>query len=349
LAFALPAASNAQTTATTDPVGFVTVGIVAGSGTAKKNTLFSVPLLESETITGQVAGTITGVTSNTIVNTNAGWSSGALSAPTTPYIVQITTGTAAGRQFLIASSTNTAGAISGTANTANTLTVSSVDAAQVNLSNIGVAIGDQYKIYACDTLSSFFGTPGTTGVSGGTSTANADTIVFQVNGAASTYYYNTSLLRWTKVAGGNPDSSNVALPPYSGVTYSRLANTPLSFVVTGQVPTIEREMSIKNAGGTVISQFWPTATTLSNVGLQTIPGWTSGASVAVADTVVLVNTNGSASTYWYTGTNWKKVAGGSPISDSTLVEPGTAIQITKKGTATGYSPLNQALPYNLNN
>jgi hypothetical protein len=90
LAFALPAASNAQTTATTDPVGFVTVGITPGTGTAKKTTLFSIPLQESETITGQVAGAITGVTSNTLVNTNAGWSPGALSAPATPYVIEIT-------------------------------------------------------------------------------------------------------------------------------------------------------------------------------------------------------------------------------------------------------------------
>ena len=51
--------ANGQTTATTDPVGYVTVGITAGTGTTKRNTLFSVPLMETEEITGQVAGTIT--------------------------------------------------------------------------------------------------------------------------------------------------------------------------------------------------------------------------------------------------------------------------------------------------
>jgi len=48
----------AQETATTDPVGFVTVNITPGTGSAKKNTLFSVPLMEVESITGQVAGVI---------------------------------------------------------------------------------------------------------------------------------------------------------------------------------------------------------------------------------------------------------------------------------------------------
>ena len=343
--------ANGQTTATTDPVGFVTVGITAGTGSAKKNTLFSVPLLESETITGQVAGVVTGVTSNTIVNTNAGWSPGALSVPSTPYFVEITTGTAAGRQFLIGSSANTAGAILGVANTANTITISSVDATQVNLTNIGVAVGDEYKIYACDTLSSFFGTPGTSGILGGATVAAADSIVMQINGTATTYWYKTDAVppRWSKSGAGSVDSSNVALVPYNGVTYSRLSNTALRFVVTGQVPTVEREMSIKNSGGTIMSQFWPTATTLSNLNLQSVPGWVAGASTAVADTVVLYNTNGTAGTYWYNGTNWRKTGAGSPISDTVAVDIGTAVQISKKGTATGYSPLTQSVPYSLNN
>ena len=113
LAIAVPAA-RAQETATTDPVGFVTVGIAAGTGLSKKNTLFSLPLLETESIDGQVAGTITGVTVNSISNSSAGWTPGALSNPATPYLIMITSGPAQGRMFLIASSTDTGGAIAGT-------------------------------------------------------------------------------------------------------------------------------------------------------------------------------------------------------------------------------------------
>jgi len=346
LAFALPAASNAQTTATTDPVGFVTVGITPGTGTAKKTTLFSIPLQESETITGQVAGTITGVTSNTIVNTNAGWSPTALSVPATPYIIEITSGSAQGRIFLIASSAATGGAVSGTANTADTVTISSVDSAQVNLTNIGVAVGNQYKIYACDTVSSFFGTPASTGILGGTALTNADSFISVVNGVASTYYFNTASNRWTKNAFGNPDGSNVPLPPYYGITFSRLPTNTLSFVVTGQVPVIQRQTAIKNSGTVLLSQFWPTATTLSNVGLQNIPGWVASTNVATADTVILTAA-GVASTYFYNGTNWKKNAFGTPTSDTNIVDIGTTLQITKKGSAANYSTLTQAVPYSL--
>ena len=346
VALAVVSPLNAQTTATTDPVGFVTVGITAGTGSAKKNTLFSVPLLEAESISGQVSGVITGVSSNSISNTNAGWTAGALSAPATPYLIQVTSGAAEGRLFLIASSAATGGAVAGTANTATTVTVSSVDTTQVNLTTLGIVAGtDTYKIYACDTLSSFFGTPGTTGVQGGTGPASADTIVAVVNGSSSTYYYNTTSSKWVRSALGNPDSSNVPLLPYFGIQYSRLANTPLSFVVTGGVPTEPRKTAVKNSGTTIVSQFWPVDTTLGTSGLSSVV--TAGASASVADTVILTS-GGAASTFFYNGTNWKKVVLGSPNADTQPITIGSSIQIIRKGSAAGYSTLSQAVPYSLN-
>ena len=337
--------ANGQTTATTDPVGFVTVGITAGTGSAKKNTLFSVPLMETEEITGQVAGIITGVTANTISNSNAGWTAGALSQPATPSLVQITSGAAEGRLFLIASSANTGGAIAGTANTDTTVTVSSIDAAQVNLSNLGIVAGtDTYKLFAADTLSSFFGSPTSSGVQGGTSAASADTIVAVTNGVPATYYYNTTSDRWVKVALGSPDASNVTLLPYFGIQYARLPNTALTFVVTGDVPTQQREVAVKNSGTTIVSQYWPMDTTLGTSGLSSVV--TSGSSATTADTVILT-ANGVPSTYFYNGANWKKVALGSPNADTTVLAIGTSTQIVRKGSASGYSTLTQQVPYNL--
>jgi hypothetical protein len=345
--FALPNA-NAQETATTDPVGFVTVGITAGTGTAKQNTLFSVPLIETQSITGQVAGTITEVTANTISNSNAGWQAGQLSDPASPYLIQITSGAAEGRMFLIASSSAAGGAIAGAPNTATSVTVSSVDAGQVDLTNLGINAGtDTYKIYACDTLSSFFGTPQTSGVLGGSTPANSDTLVLVVNGSSQTYFYRTSPspARWTRVFGGSPDASNVPLVPYYGMQYARLGSTPLSFVVTGGVPTEPRRMAVKNSGVTLVSQFWPAESTLQSSGLSSVV--TPGATPAVADTVILT-VAGGARTYWFDGTNWRRVFGGSPISNSTPIPIGTTVQVNRKGTAAGFSTLLQQVPYTLN-
>ena len=338
--------ARAQETATTDPVGFVTVGITAGTGTAKRNTLFSVPLLETESITGQVAGTITGITATTISNSSAGWTDGALSQPATPFLIQITSGAAEGRLFLISSSANTGGAVVGTANTATTVTVSSVDAAQVDLTSLGIVVGtDTYKIYACDTLSSFFGTPASTGVQGGTAPANADTIVAVVNGTSSTYYFNTTSSKWVRAVLGSPDSSNVPLLPYYGIQYGRLGNSALSFVVTGGVPTDPRKVAVKNSGTTILSQFWPVESTLGTSGLSNVV--TPGASASVADTVVLT-AGGAASTFFFNGTDWKKVVLGSPTANTNPIPIGTSVQIIRKGTASGFTTLSQTVPYTLN-
>lgn len=349
-ALALSAMPSQATTATTDPVGFVTVEIAAGTGTAKRNTLFSIPLQETDSITGQAAGIITAVTANTLSNANAGWAPGELSHPATPYLIQVTSGAATGRMFLIASSATTGGAIAGAANTASTVTVSSLDTAQVDLTALGIQAGtDTYKIYACDTLSSFFGAPATTGIAGGASSADADTVTIVLNGTPATFWYNTSVnpQRWSRVGPGSPDASNVALLPNYGVQYGRLPATPLSFVITGQVPTVDRSVAIKNSGATVLSQYWPVESTLASLGLQSLPGWLSGASAAVADTVV-VTSGGSATTFYYDGSDWRRVGPGSPISNTNVIGIGTSLRIDKKGNAAGFSALNQEVPYNLN-
>ena len=346
---AAPAALAQQpATATTDPVGFVTVGIAAGTGTAKKTTLFSLPLLETESINGQVAGTITGVTANTISNANANWTPGQLSQPATPYLIQITSGAAVGRMFLISASAATAGAIAGTANTATTVTVSSIDTTQVNLSNLGIVTGtDTYRIYPCDTLGSFFGTPESTGIRGGTNAANADTVVLVVNGISDTYFFNTANKSWARVAFGSPASGNVPLLPYYGLLYARLADTPLSFVITGNVPTKRRTVSIKNSGTILLAQYWPANSTLASLGLNNIPGWRSGANASLADTVVLTS-NGAASTYFHDGVNWKRVAFGNPPSNDSPIPLGSTVMITRKGTEAGFGNLSQNPPYDLN-
>jgi hypothetical protein len=163
----------------------------------------------------------------------------------------------------------------------------------------------------------------------------------------STYFYSTTSTKWVRTALGSPDSSNVALLPYFGIQYSRLANTALSFVVTGQVPTQQREVAVKNSGTTIVSQFWPSDTTLGTSGLSSVV--TAGANPTLADTVILT-ANGVVSTYFYDGTIWKKVAFQTPPADNTVLAIGTSIQIVRKGSASGasgYSTLTQPVPYTL--
>ena len=162
-------------TATTDPVGFIALNITAGSGSVKKSTFISAPLLDVATINGSVTGNITSVTANSITCSSANWSVGALSQAAAPYLIQITSGNATGHMFLISSTTP---------NTSDTVTINNDDQKIApNLAALGVAVGSGFRIIPSDTLSTFFGTPTTTGIQGGASVALADNVVMVVNGS----------------------------------------------------------------------------------------------------------------------------------------------------------------------
>ena len=344
-AAALTSSGFTQTTVQGEPFGYVKINITAGTGSAKKTTLLSIPLLDEAAITGNATGRITGVTANTISASGAGWSAGELSAAATPHLIEITSGLAKGRMLLISTTAP---------NTADTVTISTEEATRVgDLTNLGIVTGaesgDTYRIRPVDTLSSFFGTPDSTLVLGGTAANAADTITIVVNGSSSTYFYKTDAdpPRWSRVSLGSPDSSNVPIPPYAGVQYARLANTPLEFIVTGKVPSGDREVSIKNSGVTLLAPYWPVNQSLSDLAIQNIPNWGSGASAATADTVVLTTSTGSVNTFFHDGTNWKRVALGSPLANTNEVPVGASIMINRKGNAAGYASYEHAAPYNL--
>lgn len=344
LALALPLHALPAQEAATVPTGVVSLSIPAGTGAVKKTSLISLPLLETATLDGKSVGTFSSVTSTTFSDTSAGWTPGELSTVSQPKLLLITSGAAAGHMFLISTT-------AATQNTATTATISTADSTVADLTTLGIltgANGDTYRILNCDTLATLFGTPETTGVLGGTSANTADSVILVVNGSASTYYYKTDGIpnRWTKSAFGNPDASATPILPYYGIQYSRLGSSPIALTVRGDVPANPRKTFVKNAGTTFLAQFWPVDSTLASTAISALPGWVSGASANVADTVI-VTSNGTASTFWFDGTNWRKAAFGNPVSDTTVIPVCATLSLVKKGAAAGSSILGQNLPYTL--
>jgi uncharacterized protein (TIGR02597 family) len=328
--------ANAQN-ATTDPVGFVTFTIPAGDGTTKKTVLISAPLYDVASINGSATGSISAVSSTSIQNSSAGWTAGQLSQASGPYLVQVTSGNASGAMFLIDNNTSTALTINST--------YSSVDPA-----TLGVVAGDTYRISPCDTISSLFGGPGQ-GVIGSTAQATADTLQIVIGGTSFTYFYKTNATPagWVRVALGNPASDNVPILPNMGIQFSRIGSSPLTYTITGSVPVTRRLSEVKNSGLTILASFWPTDTTLNSIGLQNIPGWTTGANQTVADIVVTRNmTTGGSQTFFHNGTNWKRVGlGAPPSSNDEPIPVGTSIRIFRKGSGAGNASLAQNPPYSL--
>ncbi len=328
LALAAPLMDSPAQEASTVPVGVVSTSIPAGTGSVKKTSLLSLPLLETAVLTGKAVGQFSSVTATTFSDSSAGWTPGELSNAAQPKLLLITSGAAQGHMFLIST-------LATAQNTATTATISAADSTVADLTTLGIltgANGDTYRILNCDTLASLFGTPQTTGVLGGTSANTADSVILVVNGAASTYYYKTDVTpnRWTKSAFGNPDASTTPVLPYYGIQYSRLGASAIDLTVRGDVPSNPRKTFVKNSGTTFLAQFWPVDSTLASTAISSLPGWVSGASANVADTVIITS-NGTASTFWFDGTNWRKAAFGNPVSDTTVIPVCATLSLVKKG------------------
>jgi len=344
LVFAL-AFSNAYSQSTTvqgEPFGYVKVNIARGSGTTKSNTMVSIPLFDTVPIGGQVRGTITGVGSNTLSNASGGWTPGELSNRTNRFLIHMTSGEGAGRMFLIATNTNTA----------NTVTIDSTDiTAHGAINSLGIAAGDNYQIHPCDTIGSFFGTPSSTGVVGGTSLNVADGILLTVNGTPANYFYHTLSNRWVRSAPGFPDATHQPIHPYTGFTYSRIVATNLSLTAAGRVPTeSSRVVPIRNTGPTVVSQYWPVATAISNLGFDTVTGWAKATSARNADRLIIATNAGAVpQTYFFHSVSnaWVENRPGTPLSGSRIVPVGSSVTVNRASNAPGSTLLRQSIPYNL--
>lgn len=342
-AAALTGQGFAQTTVQGEPFGYVKVNIARGSGSSKTNTMVSIPLFDTVPIGGKARGSITAVGSNTLSSTSAGWTPGELSNRTNRFLIHMTSGEAAGRMFLIATNNN---------NTADTVTVDGADiTAHGALNTLGIAAGDNYQIHPCDTIGSFFGTPATTGVVGGTNLAGADGILLTINGTPNNYFYHTLSNRWVRSAPGFPDATHQPIHPYTGFTYSRIGATALSLTAVGRVPTMSnRVVPIRNTGPTVVSQYWPVATAISNLGFDTMQGWAKATSSRTADRLIIAtNTGALPQTYFFHSASnaWVENRPGFPLSGSRIVPVGSSVTVNRASNSAGSTLLRQAIPYNL--
>ena len=190
-ALLLPAAtlrSFAQTTATTDPVGFVTIAVAGNGGSGQPAYTFT-----SIGMTNAVAyqATTTSVGGNsTIVDASSTWADNAYNgaAGVITHYVEIVSGPGAGTTY----------DITATDSATHTLTLS-----QALLSTI--VSGASYKIRPHWTLAGVFGATNQGGLTGGNSTT-ADQIQLLRGSSLFTYYYQTSGfggIGWRKIVGAS--------------------------------------------------------------------------------------------------------------------------------------------------
>jgi len=317
---ALPIAAFAQTTATTTPVGFVTVTVPAAtSSTTPSSAPIAIPLYNSAAF----QGTVSSVDSSSAFSlSGAAFTANQYSSSSAPYFVRMMSGTNVGRFFLI---------------TSNTTTQLTVNANGVNLTTL-LTVGDSAQIVPANTLSSVFGATAT-GFQTGVDASSSDN-VYLWNGTGWDLYYNNGT-NWKK-SGSLLSQNNVIVYPDEGLFISRRATTgPLTLTVLGTVPSTTEQSDLAGAGSSFVPNRFPVDTQLGSIGFQNSPNWTSGPAAGQADDVYIWNGTGW-DVYYYNATNWKK-SGSLLTQDTKVIPAGTAVFVTRVNSAPAF--LAQSLPY----
>lgn len=319
---------RAQTTATTVPVGFITVTIPAApSPSTPSNASLSIPLYNTAAYASSVAALV-GATDFTL--SGAAWTASQFADPANPYLVRIkgqptlNVGANVGRTFLII------------ANTTNQLTV----ALPTGVANINafLSANDLCEIVPANTLGKIFGT--TTPILQAGDTPDIADNVYILNGTTWEAYFHNGL-NWRK-NGGIGNKNNTIIYPDDGLFVVHITASPVVLTLMGTVPSTTEQTELIGGGSTFIANRFPTDVQLVNTGIQLLPNWVTG---AVEDADLVYTFNGALNvweTYYHNGTSWRK-GGGIGNKDTTIIPAGTALVISRHNVSGVV--LSQALPY----
>ena len=337
-ALALAAAAHssfAQTTATTDPVGFITLPIAGGGSVASPKLS-----LISPTVTQPISwqGAITAVSTaagNTTITVS--------SVPTAPFtagqfngangnffaeIVTVTPNTHATGALAVITATGT-GSITVTGNL-----VSPTAFAQV---------GDTLRIRKETTLGDVFGTNNTAGFLSTDDASTADEILIYDGASSVSYFF------YIGDAFGNPagwynstsfaPSATTVIGAHQGVVVKRKAGGALSVTANGAVKTGNTLFPVVN-GLNVLGTVSAKGLTLGTSGLYTgnaITGVKPSDDASTGDEVVIYPTTGPSQNYFYyvgdafgNAPGWYGSASFAP-SDTVAMPPGVSFVLLRKG------------------
>jgi len=332
LSFALaPAALMAQSVYTI-PQGYMNFTIPAGSAGTPSVSTFSLPLSAPVpgNFVGQSAGTITSITANTITNSAAGWTAGALSQASSPWFIRIMSGTAVGRTLQVTSAQ---------ASTATTVTV---DNQGTDLTTLGIVSGDKYELFPAYTLQSVFGNS----VLGGASAGAADVVRLHNGTGWVEYYYNTTASQW-RIGSLPVSQNNVVIRPDSGVIFYRRSSSPLVLTLVGKVPSTDLQVVMNEVGAAFIGGF-PNDSTLAGNNCNTMPGWVNNTGSVVNADKVTAFVSGAWNSYNYNQSAGQWRNGSVPVNQgSVALAAGTPFIIESPTGTPGLKVWKRTLPYSL--
>ncbi len=323
---------RAQTTATTVPVGFVTVTIAAApNATSPKLTPVSVPLYR----TADYSAAVTALNTSTQFTLSGSFTASAF--VTTPHFVRVKT------VANVADAVNIGKAFLISANTTTQLTV--VLPSGVTNINTQIHVGDTCEVLPANTLASVFQTAPTI-LKSDPDASKADNVLLWNGTTWSTFYHDG--FSWLNDALGFDSQDNAVIYPDEAAFVVRRGTSSVPLTIMGTVPSTTEQTDF--AGGTVaqpgltfISNRFPTNATLVSLGLQSIPGWISGGDASAVDNV-LIWSGTNWGVYYFDGFNWINDALGFDPQDSTAISAASGVFIIRKGVK---KILTQNLPYSL--
>jgi len=300
-------------TAYTTPVGYTTQALPANTfsllGVNVQN-----PTLESSVFTA-VAGA---------VFTDSKVNFGTTLTPGKTYVLEITSGTAAG--------------------TVQPFVTFSGSTITVPLAISGSAIGNTYSVRVVSTLQELFPFPGS--LAGSVGATNADKVWIPTGtGTYTRYWYKTNApIGWRRTTTGSNDTGAVvnpiALPYVDGILIEKKAAIS-SHVFSGEVKKTGTNYLLAGGGAlSLITVAPPVGSTLFNSGLQ--QALQGGVGATNADIVWVPTGTGTYTRYWYK-TNapigWRRTTTGTNDAGAVAADVNltSALFIQRKGTARSIS------------
>ncbi|MHA3773885.1 TIGR02597 family protein [Verrucomicrobiota bacterium sgz303538] len=310
------ASLHAQTTATTDPVGFITLNVDGTGGTAQSKLSFKGLGLTRPV---EYQGSAETVGTNTLTDNEATWTDNQFNGQNGAYYVEIASGTGAGTTY----------DISATAAGTKTITLAQ---------NLGAGItgGVTFKIRKHWTLASIFGAANEAGLGSGNVQTADQVLIYNGQGYDIYYYQQDSLAGngWRKAGNPAQDVGSTTIYPDDGVVIKRQQSSPVNIVLMGAVKTGQSSIPVF-PGTNILSNVYAAPMTLVSSQLFTnnpATGVAAGDS-STADQVLLWNGSSYDTYYYLTGSGWRNSTNAAQDAGTTSIPVGTSIIIKRKGAA----------------
>lgn len=308
----------AQTTATTDPVGFITLNVAGTGGSGSSKISFQGFGL---TRAVEYQGSAETVGTNFVVDNDATWTDNQFNGPAGAYFLEIASGTGAGTTYDI---------------TGTVAATKRINLAQ-NLA-AGVANGVSFKIRKHWTIAAAFGATNSAGLQGGDDSTTADQLLVWNGSGYSVFYYQVAIpalggTGWRSASDTFADAGTQVIYPDDGVIVKRIASAAVNVVLMGAVKTGQSSFPI-TPGINIIANVYAAPMTLASCGLQA-SGITGGDDATTADQVQIWNGSGF-NVYYYQvaipalgGTGWRSASDTFTDAGTTPIPVGSSIVVKR--------------------